>query len=324
MSGRGLLVVLGAPGDEPPPGLQALTEVVEVEVADSAEALAAALPGADILLSWRPPHGLLEDGWDHAGDLRWIQSASAGVDALLFPRLVESHVVLTNARGVYDEAIAEYVIGVLLLFAKGLGGVLDRQRRSEWRHLETERLRGRRVLIAGVGSVGSAIARSCAALGMRVRGVGRSARPREGPFETIQRIEDLVTAVRWAEVVVDALPGTPRTRHAFGGTVFAAMDPAARFVNVSRGSTVDEAALATALREGRLAAAALDVFEEEPLPPSSPLWSMPNVIVSPHMAGDFAGWREAVVEVFVENLERYLTGRPLRNVVDKRLGFVPS
>jgi len=181
-----------------------------------------------------------------------------------------------------------------------------------------------RVLVVGAGPIGQAIGRSCRGLGMRVRGVARTARPREGEFEAILGIDELVDAVRWADFVVDALPATPETRHAFGEEAFAAMSPSTRFVNVGRGSTVDEEALVRALREGRLAGAALDVFEEEPLPASSPLWSMSNVVVSPHMSGDFAGWREAVVELFVENLERYLTGRPLRNVVDKRRGYVPS
>jgi phosphoglycerate dehydrogenase-like enzyme len=159
---------------------------------------------------------------------------------------------------------------------------------------------------------------------MRVRGVARTPRGREGAFEAIDGIGGLVGAVRRADFVVDALPATAETSHVFGEEVFGAMRPSTRFVNVGRGSTVDEQALVRALADGRLAGAALDVFEEEPLPPSSPLWSMPNVIVSPHMSGDAAGWKEAVVELFVENLERYLTGRPLRNVVDKRRGYVPS
>jgi phosphoglycerate dehydrogenase-like enzyme len=180
------------------------------------------------------------------------------------------------------------------------------------------------VVVVGVGPIGRAVARACRALGMRVRGVGRTARGRDEVFDTIFGIDELADAVRRADYVVDALPATPETRHAFGPEVFATMRPWARFVNVGRGSTVDEDALADALREGRIAGAALDVFEAEPLPAESPLWQLANVIVSPHMSGDFAGWREAVVERFVENLERYLTGRPLEGVVDKRRGYVPS
>jgi phosphoglycerate dehydrogenase-like enzyme len=315
---------MGAAPEDPPPGLLAVGDVVDLRFAPDVGALRDVLSGAEIVFAWRPQRGLLQAAWDRAGDLRWIQSASAGVDALLFDDLVASQVVLTNARGVFDDAIAEWVVGVLAIFAKDLVGILERQGRTEWLHRETERLAGRRVLVVGVGTIGRAVARTCAALGMQVRGVGRTARAGDELFGAIHGVEELTEALPWADVVVDVLPGTEETRHLFDEAAFAAMNPWARFVNVGRGSTVDEAALVRALAEGRIAAAALDVFEQEPLPPSSPLWSMPNAIVSPHMAGDFAGWREAVVELFVENLERYLTGRPLRNVVDKARGYVPS
>jgi phosphoglycerate dehydrogenase-like enzyme len=315
---------MGATAQEPPPGLAAIGDAVDLVFAEEPEDLRDALAGSDVLFAWRPGRGLLEDAWDAAGDLRWIQSASAGVDGLLFPALIESHVVLTNARGVFDDAIAEWVVGVFALFAKDLLGIVDRQRRGEWLHRETERLADRRVLVAGVGPIGRAVARACGALGMRVRGVGRTARRGDDAFETILGVDELAQAVRWADYVVDALPATTETHHVFGADAFAAMSDRARFVNVGRGSTVDEEALVRALQEGTIAGAALDVFEEEPLPATSPLWAMPNVIVSPHMSGDYAGWHETVVELFLENLERYLIGRPLMGVVDKRRGYVPS
>ena len=318
------VVVMGASLEDPPPGIGVIADAVDLSFADEVAALAAALPGSDVLFAWRPRGSMLAEAWGHAGDLRWIQAASAGVDALLFPELVRSHVVVTNARGVFDDAIAEFVVGVILLFSKGLTGVLEAQRRGEWRHRETERVEHKRVLVAGTGPIGRAIARSCAALGMQVRGVARTARPRDDEFGRVFAAEDLVEAVGWADYVVNALPATADTRQVFDAAVFAAMSPGARFVNVGRGSTVDEGALVGALQQGRIGGAALDVFEEEPLPADSPLWSMPNVVVSPHMAGDFAGWRESAVELFVANLERYLTGKPLRNVVDKERGYVPS
>jgi phosphoglycerate dehydrogenase-like enzyme len=315
---------MGATLDDPPPGIGVIADAVDLAFADEAAALADGLRGSDVLFAWRPHGRLLSETWEHAGDLRWIQSASAGVDALLFPELVRSHVVVTNARGVFDEAIAEYVVGLILLFSKGLVGVLDAQRRGEWRPRETERLEHKRVLVAGVGPIGRAIARSCAAMGMQVRGVGRTARSRDDEFGRVFAAGDLAEAVGWADYVVNALPATPDTRRLFDAAAFAAMKPRSRFVNVGRGATVDEPALVRALEQGRLGGAALDVFEEEPLPPESPLWSMPNVVVSPHMAGDYAGWRESAVELFVRNLERYLTGKPLLNVVDKEQGYVPS
>jgi phosphoglycerate dehydrogenase-like enzyme len=315
---------MGATAEEPPPGIDVIADAVDIVFGDTEDDLAEALPGSDVIFAWRPRSGLLQPVWASAADVCWIQSASAGVDGLLFPGLVESHVVVTNSRGVFDGAIAEYVLGLILMFSKGLRGVLERQRRKQWKHHDTETLAGKRVLVAGVGPIGRAVGRVCGELGMVVRGVGSTARGRDDVFRVVFGPDELADACSWADYVVNVLPGTERTRHLFDGHVFAAMRPSARFVSVGRGSTVDETALVHALQEGALGGAALDVFEEEPLPDDSPLWDLSNVIVSPHMSGDFAGWREALVELFVENLERYVTGRPLENVVDKERGYVPS
>jgi phosphoglycerate dehydrogenase-like enzyme len=315
---------MGATLEQPPPGIGVIADAVELIFADTEESLGEALEGSDVILAWMPRSGLLQPVWDRAGAVKWIQSASAGVDRLLFPGLIDSHVVVTNARGVFDQAIAEYVLTLLLTFAKGMPGVWDRQGRAEWKPRDTEGLAGKHVLVVGVGPIGRAIGVACQGLGMTVRGVATTSRRRDDVFRVVYGGDELLDALSWADYVVDVLPGTPDTRHLFDEKAFGAMRPAARFVNVGRGSTVDEPALERALQEGRIGGAALDVFEEEPLPKDSPLWSMPNVIVSPHMAGDFAGWREALVELFVENLQRYLTGRPLKNVVDKERGYVPS
>jgi phosphoglycerate dehydrogenase-like enzyme len=320
---RSRVVVMGATAEDPPPGLHVVEQVVDVAYATSVEALAQAVDDADVLLAWRADRELLAPAWPSAGALKWIQAASAGVDQLLFPELVESHVVLTNARGVFDAGIAEHVLGVMLLFAKDLRRAVDRQRRREWAPGDTETLEARRLLVVGVGPVGRAIGKAARGFGMLVRGMGRTTRPGDQVFGTIMGVDELHDGLGWADYVVDVLPATERTRGLFDADAFAAMNPWTRFVNVGRGSTVDEPALVEALRSGGIAAAALDVFEAEPLPHDSPLWDLPNVVITPHVAGDFAGWREAVMEVFVENLERYLTGNPLRNVVDKRLGFVP-
>ena len=321
---RSRVVVMGATADAPPPRIDVVSEVVALSFADTSEALADVLPGADVVLAWRPRSSLLRPVWPKADAVKWIQTASAGVDALLFPELVESHVVVTNARGIFDRAIAEFVLGMMLACAKGLPGMLDRQAKREWEHRDTEMLSGKRVLVAGVGSIGREIGRLCGAFGMTVRGVGSTARGRDDVFRIVYGPDELAEACRWADYIVNALPGTEGTKHLFDDRVISAMQPTARFVNIGRGSTVDEASLVGALRDGRLGGAALDVFESEPLPPESPLWELPNVIVSPHIAGDFAGFREAIVELFVQNLERYLTGLPLENVVDKQRGYVPS
>jgi phosphoglycerate dehydrogenase-like enzyme len=177
------------------------------------------------------------------------------------------------------------------------------------------------MLVVGVGGIGRAVARDAVALGMQVRGVGRTSRGGDELFGVVLGIDELAEAVGWADYVVDVLPGTAATHHAFDARTFGSMRPGGRFINVGRGTTVDEAAMIEALRGGSIAGAALDVFEREPLPADSPLWDLPNVIVFPHMSGDYAGWRESAVELFLENLLRFVRGEPLRNVVDKRLGY---
>jgi phosphoglycerate dehydrogenase-like enzyme len=315
------VLVAGATDDDRPPGIGSVAEVADLTFSDTPEGVADVIGAADVVFAWRAHRELLEPGWPRASRLRWIQTASAGVDALLFPGLVGSGVVVTNARGVFDAAIAEWVTGMFVVFAKNVLGVLERQRRREWRHELTEPLRGRRVLVVGVGGIGRAIGRNAATLEMDVRGVGRTTRPGDQVFDVVLGIDELHGALGWADYVVDVLPGTPATHHMFDARAFAAMKVGARFVNVGRGSTVDETALVDALRDGRLSGAALDVFEREPLPTESPLWNAPGVVVFPHMSGDFAGWRESVVELFLENLVRFAKGEPLRNVVDKSLGY---
>ncbi len=319
---RPVVVVMGATVDEPPPGIDAAATLADLSFAASAPALAEAIAGADAVFAWHSVPELLPEVWPKAVGLRWIQSASDGVDWILFPDLVDSDVVVTNARGIFDQAIAEYVVGLMLAFAKGLLGVVEGQRHREWRHRPTEMLAGKRLLVAGVGPIGRAIGRAGRDLGMQVRGVGRRARSRDDVFESIAGTEGLAGAAGWADYVVDALPATPATRHVFDASVFGSMRRSARFLNVGRGTTVVEEALVDAIREERIGGAALDVFDREPLPADSPFWELPNTIVSPHMSGDFEGWLAAVVRLFVENLRRFVAGRPLLNVVDKREGYV--
>jgi phosphoglycerate dehydrogenase-like enzyme len=319
---RPTVVVMGATAEEPPPGIDEAATMADVSFAASASALAEAIADTDAVFAWHSVRELLPEVWPKAGRLRWIQSASDGVDWLLFPELVDSDVVVTNARGIFDRAIAEYVVGLMLAFAKDLLGVVEGHRQREWRHRPTELLAGKRLLVAGVGPIGRAIGRAGRDLRMEVRGVGRRARAGDDVFQSIAGTDGLAAAAGWADYVVDALPATPATHHLFDASVFDSMRRSARFINVGRGTTVVEGALIDAIREERIGGAALDVFEREPLPSDSPFWELPNTIVSPHMSGDFEGWLEAVVRLFVENLRRFAAGRPLLNVVDKREGYV--
>ncbi|WP_158887156.1 D-2-hydroxyacid dehydrogenase [Amycolatopsis anabasis] len=286
--------------------------------------LEAALAGADVLFVYDFLSTAVPGAWLAADRLRWLHIASAGVDPVLFDGLRDSDVVLTNSRGVFDDSIAEYVLGVILTFAKDFARSWALQEDSCWHHRETERIADRHALVVGTGPIGRAIARMLRAAGMRVSGAGRRAREGDPDFGTVHASGDLAEHLPGADYVVAVAPLTEQTKGLFDARAFAAMKPSARFVNVGRGELVVTGDLVEALRAGRIAGAALDVFETEPLPVDSPLWTMDNVLVSPHMSGDFIGWRTTLVEVFRDNFDRWLAGRPLRNVVDKRLGYVPS
>jgi phosphoglycerate dehydrogenase-like enzyme len=305
------------------PGIGAAKELARVIRVEDVPALGTRLGKVDAIFAWRFDRRRLLDALPEAPRLRWVQSNSAGVEDLAFPQLAERGIVLTNAAGVFDRGLAESVLGFLLAFS---GRILEDARRGpgEWVPGRTRLLRGATALVVGAGSIGTETGRLLRAAGLRVRGIARTARRAAAPFESIAGPEDLLDELAVADHVVNVLPITTATSGMFGAAAFAAMKPGAVFVNIGRGATVDEAALIDALRNGVIAGAALDVFEVEPLPAESPLWRMPNVLVSPHHAGDHDGWEADVVDLFVENLRRFVAGEPLRGVVDVELGYAPG
>lgn len=310
------VTVLTARGEGLPPGLDALRKRAAVRHADDTDSLRHALPGSEILLVTDFRTTALQAAWGVADTLRWIHLTSAGVDAVDCDAVRASSVVVSNARGIFDGAIAEYVLGVILAFAKDTRTNVELAQRRQWRHRDTERIAGRQVLVVGAGSVGHAIGRLCAAAGMRTLGVARRARPGNKAFEAIHAIDTLDAHLPGADYVVIALPLTGGTRHLFDAPRLGLMAARARLINVGRGAVVDTAALVDALCAGRIAGAALDVFEREPLPADDPLWAAPNALLSAHMAGDFIGWREALSEQFVQHLSCWLAGEALPNRVD--------
>lgn len=327
-----MLVVLHA--DDLPPDLeQALEKALQKTLENrtggtlaparirysTAAELPGALPGADALLVWEfRAGGALRDSWAATDALRWVHTASAGVDRLVFEEMVASEVTITNSRGVFDTAMAEYVLGLVLALAKDLPGTLRQQDRTQWRHRETETLAGSRAVVVGGGPIGAACAALLGAVGVAVRLVGRGARP------GVHAIDELPALLGDADYLVLAAPLTERTQGLVDAALLARLPAHARLVNVGRGALVVTDDLVTALAAGRLAGAALDVFDVEPLPADSALWTLPGVIVSPHMSGDVVGWRGALVDLFADNLARYRAGTPLRNVVDKTRGYVSS
>lgn len=292
----------------------------DVRIARTERDLANALAGADVLYAW--DYGrmhLIERAWPSAGRLRWIQTSGIGVDGVLTPAVVASDVVVTNTRGVLEAPLAEYVLAMLLHFVKDIGATTALQARREWRHRETETLRDRRALVVGAGGIGREIARLLAAVGMDVTVVARSARS-DPQLGRVRGLEQLDTLLSGAEFLVLAVPLTAATRGLFGRERLARLPRGVRVVNVARGPVIDDDALADAVRRGHVGAAVLDVFAAEPLPPDHVFWELDRVIVSPHMAGDVHGWREACVERFVANLRRWVNREPLENVIDKAAG----
>ncbi|GHB22259.1 2-hydroxyacid dehydrogenase [Streptomyces viridiviolaceus] len=309
------LLVLDA---EPRPRLGRLTGRARIEYADESD-LAERLPHADVLLVWDFTSHAVRAAWPGDGPRpRWVHTASAGVDHLMCPELAASDTVVTNARGVFDEPIAEYVAALVLAMAKDLPRTLEFQRERTWRHRESQRVGGSRAVVVGSGPIGRAITRTLGALGITTALVGRT--PRTG----VHGPEDLDRLLARADWVVAAAPLTEDTRGMFDARRFGVMQPSARFVNVGRGQLVDEDALAEALSRHWIAGAALDVFEAEPLTAASPLWQLPGLIVSPHMSGDTVGWRDELGAQFVKMYEDWAAGRPLPNVVDKKRGYVPG
>jgi phosphoglycerate dehydrogenase-like enzyme len=305
------------------PDLRDVEALARVVRASSAPELDNVLDELEVVFAWKFDRPTLLDLVPRAPRLRWLQSISAGVEEFARPVLTEHGVVLTSAAGVYDPGLAESVLGFLLALS---ARILEDARLApgSWPAEGTRLLRGTTALIVGAGSIGTETGRLLRAAGARVRGLARTPRAPDEVFERIAGTGDLHAELAKADHVVNVLPRTPATERTFDAAAFAAMKPTATFVNIGRGSTVDEQALVEALRTGSIGGAALDVFEVEPLPAESPLWTMPNVLVSPHRAGDHQDWPRDVVALFVDNLRRYLAGEPLRNVVDVSLGYAPG
>jgi len=261
---------------------------------------------------------------DHLAELipnvRWIQASSAGIGPMLVRTgLIRTSITFTTASGVHGVPLAEFVAMALLWFAKGGPRIVRDQVDRRWERTCARELRGSTVGIVGLGGVGREVARTCRALGLRVIAAKRTA---EGAGDGVG-VDALVAPSRLhemlkeADALVLACPQTPETEGLIGRAELAAMKPDAILINVARGAVVDEPALIEALQRGRLGGAALDVAAREPLPRDSPLWSLPNVLISPHSASTVTIENARLTDLFCENLRRYLRGEPLRNVFDR-------
>ncbi|HVN85056.1 MAG TPA: D-2-hydroxyacid dehydrogenase [Candidatus Binatia bacterium] len=283
------------------------------------------LRDGEVFVGWHFPRELFAG----ARRLRWVHSASAGIEANLFPELVASGVVLTNSAGLHSVSIPEHVLALMLALSRGLPTALRQQQERRWDRFGIiaagiRELTGSNLAILGAGAIGRALARTAAALGMHVRAMRN--RPERGVSgaEAVVGPNGLHELLGWAHFVVLAVPLTAQTRRLIGPAELRAMRSDAYLVNIARGEVVDEAALVDALRRGAIAGAGLDVFSAEPLPEDSELWTVPNLIITPHISGYTPDYFAKVLTLFGENLERFVAGQRLRNVVDKQRGYADT
>ncbi len=262
-----------------------------------------------------------------AEKLCWVQSTSAGVERYVaMPELADSErIVLTNMQGVHGPTIADHAFAMLLALTRDLPYYLDPARRGSWNRRgsgsQPIALQGRTLLVVGLGGIGSEVARRGKGFGMRVLATRRSDTPPPSYVDRQGSADELLEFLPEADVVAVCVPLTDQTKGMIGERELAAVKPGAYLINVARGKVVDTDALVAALESGRLAGACLDVTDPEPLPSDHPLWTMPNVIITPHMSGRSALTGERMRAIYLENLRRFGTGEPLLNVVDMKAGY---
>ncbi len=284
-----------------------------------------ALPEAEVVVA----QDLSDADLARATRLRWFSSVAAGLDGIARPALLGRGVAVTNASGVHGPNIAEHVLALMLMFTRDLPRLYRAQLARRWEKESSRRqgpdeLTGQTLLIVGLGRIGEAIAARARPFGLRVVGVKRNASSRHDGGVAVDELcglERLDDVLGRADHVCLAVPLTPDTHHLIDARRIARMRAGAYVYNISRGAVIDEAALVEALRAGKLAGAGLDVFEQEPLPQTSPLWEMPNVILTPHVAGFTPLYHRRAAALFAGNLERFLSGQPLQNRFDPARGY---
>jgi len=284
----------------------------------------AELPDTDIFVGW----SLRALQLAAAPRLKWLHSTAAGVAQLMYPELRASGIAVSNASGVHTIPIAEHVLGLLIALAHRFPSAFRHQAAHHWgqqdiwnESIRPRELHGATLLVVGLGAIGSAVARLARGIGMRVVAVTRSGRPAPELAERVAPASQLDALLPEADFIVLAAPETADTHHLIDAARLSLMKPSAYLVNVARGSLIDEAALIAALREHRIAGAALDVASEEPLPDSSPLWPLENCFITPHLSGASDSLWERQAELLLDNLDRWFSGRALRNRVDLSRGY---
>ncbi len=283
------------------------------------EKLDALLAGVDVIFGLIPPKDLLA----RAPNLKWIQMMSAGVDRLRDTDIWRSRITITGVSGIHATPIGEFVLQFMLMFVKGAPHCFQLKQKRQWQRFPPTVLRGKTVGIVGLGHIGREVARLSQAFGMKVIATRRSAK-QPGRARYVDRLlpaAQLPSLLKESDFVAICTPHTQETHHLIGERELGTMKPTAYIINIARGGIIDEAALIKALDEKRIAGAGLDVVEREPLPAESRLWEFENVILSPHIAGGHEDYMARATVLFCENLRRYLAGKRLRNIIDRKKGY---
>src|SRR3954452_261149 len=307
--------------------LEPIRDLAQIHIGNDVQSVREHAADAEIVLysSLTGKSMPFSDVWPLLKSVRWIHSLSAGVEKMLTPDVINSPVVVTNARGVFKRPLAEFAILGMLFFFKRVRRLVENQKVRRWDDFMVDQIPGTIVGIVGYGEIGRECAILAKALGAKIYATRRNPeRSADDPvLDRIFRSADLKQMLSQVDVVIAAAPLTPETHHMLSNEEFASMKPTSIVMNVGRGPVVDEAALIKALQEKKVGAAALDVFEHEPLSPESPLWGMDNVLISPHCTDRTRNpdWLDGSALVFVENFRRYLNGETLSNVVDKKAGY---
>jgi D-2-hydroxyacid dehydrogenase (NADP+) len=276
----------------------------------------ALLKDVEVMFGFRLPKNTLK----RAPKIKWLQMMTAGVERYLDADMVKSDVVITNASGLAAVPIAEWLMNVMLMFARQMPRYLRNKDEAKWERFPSAVLSGKTVGIIGLGAIGSETARRAQAFGMNVIGCRRSQRRARYCDEIVPR-EQLPELLHESDYVIIAVPWTPETNGMIGAKELAAMKPSGYLLNIGRGDIINEPELIKSLEAKKIAGAGLDVFSQEPLPPTSPLWKLPNVIMTPHIAGSMEDYIGQACDLFVKNLTRYVAGKKLMNVVDKKRGY---
>ena len=307
--------------------LEPLRQRAEISISNDESEIEKLAPSADVILY----SGLtgkavnFHEVWKHAKSVKWVHSLSAGVEKVLFPELIDSNVPVTNARGVFKRSLAEFVVLGMLYHYKKVRHLVESQRQHHWDNFNVKFVNQRVLGVVGYGEIGRECALLAKGLGVKIHAIRRNpAKSANDPIlERVFKPEELNQMLAELDFLVCAAPLTSETHHMISDAQFEALKPDAIVMNVGRGPVIHEAALIRALQNGKIAGAALDVFEEEPLPESSPLWDMENVLISPHCTDrtEDPDWLDLSMRFFVENFERYEKGEALENVVDKKAGY---